>query len=45
MLQQESSELQLRLKDEVDTPEICFTEQALELLGQRQTPLYTQVTN
>lgn len=45
ILQQESNELQQRLKEEIGTPEICFTEQALELLGQRQVPLYHIVSN
>ncbi|KAF4524260.1 hypothetical protein B566_EDAN008808 [Ephemera danica] len=43
ILQHEAAELQQRCREEEGTPEICFTEQALELLGQRQASMTTKV--
>jgi hypothetical protein len=43
ILEQETAELEQRYKEEEGTPEICFTEQALELLGQRKSGMSQMV--
>jgi len=43
ILEQETSELIDRLRDEEGTPEICFTEQAIEFLEQRKSFLASKV--
>jgi hypothetical protein len=44
ILEQDTFELKERLKDEEGTPEICFTEQAVEILEQRKHFLESNVT-
>ncbi|XP_071450809.1 E3 ubiquitin-protein ligase RNF10 [Hetaerina americana] len=40
ILNREKVELSVQLSEEVDTPEICFTEQAIELLTERENQLF-----
>lgn len=44
IVDREKAELKLQLSDETNSPEVCFTEQAIELLSERETSLIKKST-